>query len=137
MEDVDFGHHSDDYAEYRPGFPGWFFERLATFRDLVDLEALDLGTGTGQIAIELARRGARVIGVDTAPNQVAAAERVAAAAGVAARCSFRVAAAEVFLAELVDLDHHSDRGRGPGAQVATIREAPAAGQVRSRIRAAT
>ena len=43
---------------------------------------LDIGCGTGRHAIELARRGYRVTGVDLSPSQIEAARIKAAAAGV-------------------------------------------------------
>lgn len=44
---------------------------------------LDIGCGTGRHAIELARRGYRVTGVDLSPSQIERARAKAAAAGVA------------------------------------------------------
>lgn len=51
---------------------------------------LDLGTGTGRVAIDLARRGLRVTGVDNAPAMLAAAQarRAALPDAVAARLTF-------------------------------------------------
>jgi SAM-dependent methyltransferase len=46
---------------------------------------LDVGTGTGAVAIRAARAGARVTGVDLAPGMVRAARRLATAEGVAVR----------------------------------------------------
>lgn len=43
---------------------------------------LDVACGTGQVSIPAARTGARVIGVDIAPNQIARARERAIAAGV-------------------------------------------------------
>ena len=74
---VDFGRHSEDYGRYRPGFPTSFFDRLEALRPFSDTQALDLGTGPGVVALELARRGARVVGVDVAPNQLKVARRLA------------------------------------------------------------
>ena len=56
--------------------------------------AVDLGTGPGIVAIELANRGATVTGVDISQNQINAARDRAAKAGVAGRCAFNVAPAE-------------------------------------------
>jgi len=44
---------------------------------------LDIGCGTGRHAIELARRGYRVTGIDLSPSQIERARAKAAAAGVA------------------------------------------------------
>lgn len=81
---ADFGRTSRDYGQYRAGFPDAFFERLidAGFVAPGD-RVLDLGTGTGTIARGLARRGCRVTGLDPAREQIAEAERLDRAAGVA------------------------------------------------------
>jgi SAM-dependent methyltransferase len=47
------------------------------------VEILDIGCGTGRHAIELARRGYRVTGIDLSPSQIKRARAKAAAAGVA------------------------------------------------------
>jgi ubiquinone/menaquinone biosynthesis C-methylase UbiE len=77
--DEDFGH-----SIRTPG------ERAAWDRilDLVivgrrALDALDVGCGTGFLALELVARGHRVTGVDFAPAMIAEARRKAAARGVA------------------------------------------------------
>ena len=72
MGDVDFGRHSEDYARHRPGFPASFFDRIGPLRGL---RALDLGTGPGTVALELARRGADVLGIDVSRGQIEAAGR--------------------------------------------------------------
>jgi ubiquinone/menaquinone biosynthesis C-methylase UbiE len=92
--DIDFGRHSDDYITHRPGFPDSFYDRLEAIRPLRDLKALDLGTGPGTVALELARSGAIVIGVDTAGNQIAAARRRAVETGLDDRATFLVGRAE-------------------------------------------
>lgn len=79
---IDFGRRSDDYAAYRPGFPGSFYDRLERLVPLKGIDALDLGTGPGIVALELARRGASVTGIDRSANQVAAAAKAAAGAGL-------------------------------------------------------
>jgi len=53
--------------------------------------ALDVGCGVGRWSRLLARRGARVTGVDLSPTMAAEARRRAAAAGLAGRCRFEVA----------------------------------------------
>lgn len=82
---VDFGKTSDDYARFRPGPPGSFYDRLArsmprgTFDGLI---AVDVGCGTGVVGIELAKRGARVVGVDPSQNQLDAMVHSANEAGL-------------------------------------------------------
>lgn len=49
---------------------------------------LDIGCGSGRYAVEFARRGAQVIGLDFAPAMVEMARAAAAGAGVADRCQF-------------------------------------------------
>jgi 2-polyprenyl-3-methyl-5-hydroxy-6-metoxy-1,4-benzoquinol methylase len=61
---VNFGLRSDDYARYRPGFPASFYDRLERTFPISDSTGLDLGTGPGTVALELARRGANVLGLD-------------------------------------------------------------------------
>jgi ubiquinone/menaquinone biosynthesis C-methylase UbiE len=56
------------------------------------LAALDVGTGTGFLALELAARGHAVTGIDLAPAMLAQAQRAATARGLAA--AFRAGDAE-------------------------------------------
>jgi ubiquinone/menaquinone biosynthesis C-methylase UbiE len=58
------------------------------------LDALDVGCGTGFLALELAARGHRVIGVDLAPTMLGLARQKAAALGLAVRSRFEAADAE-------------------------------------------
>jgi ubiquinone/menaquinone biosynthesis C-methylase UbiE len=51
---------------------------------------LDVGCGVGRWSRLLARRGAKVTGIDLSPTMIAEAERRAAHAGVAERCTFHV-----------------------------------------------
>ncbi len=86
MSQPDWSATSADYARHRQGFPSRFFDligREGLFRPGV--RVLDLGTGTGVVARELARRGGEVLGLDPAPGQIAAARRLAAEEGLAAR----------------------------------------------------
>src|SRR5258708_39188640 len=53
---------------------------------------LDVGTGTGALALRAARAGADVTGIDLAPKLIDTARRLAAAEGLAAR--FQVGRAE-------------------------------------------
>jgi len=64
------------------------------FIPLTGTRAVDLGAGPGIVAIELAKRGATVTGVDISQNQINAARDRATEAGVADRCAFTVAPAE-------------------------------------------
>jgi len=54
----------------------------------VDSRVLDVTCGPGLYAVELARRGCRVTGVDFGPAAVAFARELAGAEGVAKRCRF-------------------------------------------------
>lgn len=92
----DWGATSADYARHRGGFPDRFYDRLFA-EGLVQRgdRVLDLGTGTGTVARALAARGvAEALGLDPAPGQVAEAERLARAEGVASVARFRVGSAE-------------------------------------------
>jgi SAM-dependent methyltransferase len=81
---IDFGKTAEDYARFRAGFPEEFFARLAAL-GLVrpGLAALDLGSGTGTIALGLAARGAAVTALDPAAPMLEQAKARAAAAGLA------------------------------------------------------
>lgn len=74
---VDFGRHSDDYASFRPGPPESFYRRIESLVSLRGTRALDLATGPGTIALELAARGCSVVGIDISPEQIGAAGRLA------------------------------------------------------------
>ena len=58
------------------------FWKLVNDEPLADLTALDVGTGTGRIALGLARLCGRVIGVDRAGESIAEAKRLAARAKI-------------------------------------------------------
>ncbi len=78
---VDRRFRRDMYERFRLTFE--------TCGDLGGRTVLDIGCGSGRYAIEFARRGAaRVLGVDFAPNMLAAARRHAEGQGVADRCEF-------------------------------------------------
>jgi SAM-dependent methyltransferase len=74
--EVDFGKAAEDYGRHRQGFPDVFFDRLAglglTFSSK---RILDVGTGTGLFARELASRGGIVTGIDQSADLLAEAER--------------------------------------------------------------
>jgi ubiquinone/menaquinone biosynthesis C-methylase UbiE len=94
MATVDFGRHSEDYASYRPGFPASFYDRLGSMVALHGSQALDLATGPGTVALELGARGCSVVGIDTAPEQISAAERLAKEGELHGLLRFQVAPAE-------------------------------------------
>jgi SAM-dependent methyltransferase len=118
---IDFGRRSADYAAHRPGPPASFYEHLNERRPLLGADVLDIGTGPGVAAVELAARGARVVGLDISAKQIAAAVEVAQARGVAERCRFGVASAEatglpdasVDLMVALQCWHWFDRERAP------------------------
>lgn len=92
--EIDFGRHSRDYAEHRPGFPPSFYRRLDSVLPIAGSRSLDLATGPGTIALELAARGSSVVGLDVSIAQVATAARRARERGLQRRARFQVAAAE-------------------------------------------
>mgnify|MGYP002632764374 CR=1 FL=1 len=91
---IDFGRQSDDYVRHRPGFPASFFDKLQRFVDLACARALDVGTGPGVVALDLAERGAIVVGLDVSANQIAAATEQAKRRNLTATATFAVARAE-------------------------------------------
>src|SRR5262245_36565855 len=84
---ADFGLTVEDYVKYRPAFPAELFDRLARGFGigLSGQRVLDLGTGTGAIARELARRGCAVTGLDLSPEVLAAATNLATSEGLNVR----------------------------------------------------
>ena len=90
---IDWSRTSADYAAHRPGPPPRLYDMLATLGiGLPGQRMLDLGTGTGLLAREFARRGAVVCGTDIAAGQIDAARSEAAREDLAV--DFRVAPAE-------------------------------------------
>ena len=82
----------EDYC-YKKGRARWG-HRTRKFLELLDVEALpgkavlDIGSGTGQLAVLYAMCGAEVTGVDLSLAGTEIATRTAAANGVADRCRF-------------------------------------------------
>ena len=82
--EVAFGQTAEDYARYRAGFPDSFFDRLTALGFAAgDQAVLDLGTGTGALALAIAERGNRVVGLDPSPEMLEQAKHRAEARGLA------------------------------------------------------
>ncbi len=94
MTSVDYGRTATDYGKYRQGFPDSFFERISTAFDIgrPGQRAVDVGTGTGDVARGLARRGCETIGLDLAPELLEEGRRLDREAGV--HVDYRVGSAE-------------------------------------------
>lgn len=89
----DWGRASADYAAYRDIYPDEFYQRLLAYGIGTEGQrVLDLGTGTGVLPRAMARFGASFTGIDASENQIAAARRLAAEAGLA--IDYRVRPAE-------------------------------------------
>lgn len=83
---IDFGRTAVDYERYRPGFPEDFFDRLETRGWIAPgMRALDLGTGTGTLALGFARRGLEATGLDIAVQLLAVARSAATDHGLGVR----------------------------------------------------
>jgi SAM-dependent methyltransferase len=79
---VDFGKAAADYARHRQGFPPQLFDRLGALGiGLPGQRVLDLGTGTGLLARDFARRGCWVTGLDPSEAMIVEARRADQAAG--------------------------------------------------------
>jgi SAM-dependent methyltransferase len=94
MSNVDFGRHSEDYAEYRLGLPESFYRRIDAITPIGKTRALDLATGPGKIALELAALGSSVVCIDISTEQIDTAKRVAKERNLEDKAHFRVANAE-------------------------------------------
>lgn len=71
------------YARYRPGYPEGFYSLLARrFSFDGSQRVLDLGCGTGEIAVPVAALVGQVVGVDPDPGMLDEARRLAVDAGV-------------------------------------------------------
>ena len=90
---IDWSKTSADYAAHRPGPPQRLYDMLALLGvGCSGQHLLDLGTGTGLVAREFARRGCVVSGTDIAPGQIEAARAEALHEGL--NVDFQVAPAE-------------------------------------------
>jgi SAM-dependent methyltransferase len=83
MKSIDFGRAAEDYARHRTGCPSELFERLQRYEIGVHQQrVVDLGTGTGALAREFAKRGCDVTGVDPSMELVDQARKLDADAKV-------------------------------------------------------
>lgn len=88
------GKTSRDYDRFRPGPPDSFYDRLLALGIGESRQSiLDLGTGTGLLARQFARQGARVSGIDISDGQIAMARQAAAREGL--QVDYAVASAEL------------------------------------------
>jgi len=72
------------YTRYRPPYPERLIARVVELAGLEPGDAvMDLGCGPGPLAIEFARLGLKVTGVDPEPEMLDAAREAAREAGVA------------------------------------------------------
>ncbi len=95
MSEIDFGRHSEDYAEYRPGFPQSFYQRIESIVPIRGARSLDLASGPGTVGLELAALGSSVVGIVTSPEQVATAQRVSKRQGLADKCASKLPARKI------------------------------------------
>ncbi|MBM3395213.1 MAG: class I SAM-dependent methyltransferase, partial [Betaproteobacteria bacterium] len=93
MNYVDFGKTASDYGKHRAGFPAEFFWELSRLGiGMPGQRVVDLGTGTGTIARQLAAQGCAVTGIDRSEDMLQKARALAKEASVSAE--FRLATAE-------------------------------------------
>jgi SAM-dependent methyltransferase len=80
---VDWGKTATDYAQHRPGPPESFYARLQALGiGRPKQRVLDLGTGTGVIARQMASQQCTVSACDIAPDQIAMAAELARQQGL-------------------------------------------------------
>jgi len=93
MKKPEFGRAADSYAEHRLGFPASMYARLAVEGLLkAGMAHIDLGTGTGTLAISTTMMGLKSVGLDIDADMLAAAQKLASESGLATK--FRLSAAE-------------------------------------------
>ena len=91
---IDWGKTSEDYASYRYGQPNSFYKKLYPLGiGIKNQTVLDLGTGTGLIARNLAERGCNVSGIDISTKQINIAKTLSLADSL--DIDFRVGKAEI------------------------------------------
>ncbi len=80
---IDFGRTVADYEQHRPGFPATFFDRLEQKHWIrPGQRVLDLGTGTGSLALGFAHCGMDATGLDVSTDLLEVAGRSAAVEGL-------------------------------------------------------
>jgi SAM-dependent methyltransferase len=78
-----FGSAAAHYARYRSGYPQELLDTVAARTGLDSRQrVLDIGCGTGQVAIPLARHASAVVAIDPAASMLAHGRAAARAAGV-------------------------------------------------------
>ena len=84
---------SEDYSKYRPGYPDSYFLLLQELGiGLKNQDILDIGMGTGALALPFAKQEAQVTGIDISRGQIEAAKTLASQKNLNVR--FIVAKAE-------------------------------------------
>lgn len=111
-----FSGAAEDYARFRDGYPDAMLDELMTVSGATgDGTLLDLGCGTGQVAIPMASRFAEVWAVDQEPDMIKVGAEQAARAGVELRwtCSsaesLTVRDGELELITVANAFHRLDR----------------------------
>ena len=94
MQGIDFGRHSEDYAACRPGLPVSFYHRIEAITRIRESRSLDLASGPGTVALELAALGGSVVGIDVSEELVATARRISKERKLEDKVRFAVASAE-------------------------------------------
>jgi ubiquinone/menaquinone biosynthesis C-methylase UbiE len=105
---AEWEHHFSNMKYYSISEASFARRDALLYEGIAGAVALDYCCGNGEIAIEMAKRGARrVVGIDISSVAVGNATALAAAAGVADNCEFRVMDAEhtEFAAESFDVIH--------------------------------
>lgn len=59
-----YGLHADRYLRFRPGYPGWLFDRAAEACGEPRAHAVELGAGSGQATGEILKRFDRVTAIE-------------------------------------------------------------------------
>jgi ubiquinone/menaquinone biosynthesis C-methylase UbiE len=67
-----FGSVAEQYDRFRPDYPSALIDELLSESPS---NALDVGCGTGKVAVSLMRRGVRVLGIEPDPRMAEVARR--------------------------------------------------------------